>query len=116
MVNYVPQVLYNPKNTTVEFMCGGRVFVFEPREHKPLDGFVAHHALNFINTGLVPFNVDVRKEDLIKEKEEEIQKLQAKDYKKMPWKKLLKIASELGVYKIGANREDLEREIAKKIK
>ena len=115
-MRYVPQILYNPKSTKVEFMCGSRIYIFEPREHRPLDGFVANHALKTVNTGLIVYNQEVSKEDLLLKEKEDIDKMKAKDYKSMPWKRLLKLSAELGVSKkVGAKREEIEREIEKKL-
>ena len=112
-MRYTAKELYNPKSTTVEFLCGGKLFIFKPREHKMLDGFAAHHALKEVNTGLIPYETDSAHEIRKEEKEEKIKELDVKNYKDMSWHELLKVSGELGVYRVGAKRKDLERELAK---
>jgi len=81
-MKYEPKVLINRTGKRVEFLCGGRTYIFEVGEKKPLDGFAAHHALKQVNTGL---------EEYIEE-----------DY----WAELRKLAKEKG-YKVGMSRKEV---------
>jgi hypothetical protein len=92
-----PKILYNPKDSVVEFMCGGKTFIFQPGEKRNLDGFVADHALRFVNTGL---------KEYIPGKDEEI-KTSGVAYDTMPWKKVVSIASARGVFKPGVSKKEV---------
>lgn len=92
---YKPKVLYNPSEERVEFRCGGESHVFEPGEKQNLDGFVAHHALTEVNTGLkeyIPGEGDVKVSNVA--------------YDRMPWRKIVSLASERGVFKPKMTKEE----------
>lgn len=92
---YEPKVLYNPRPETIEFMCGGQVFVFKPGEKKNLDGFVAYHALKEVQTGLVEY-------------EGQSSRVSGIDYSAMPWKRIVALASAEGIkLEKGITREKL---------
>jgi hypothetical protein len=94
-MTYEPKVLYNPKEETVEFMCNRQSYKFLPGEKRNLDGFVAHHALNFVNTGL---------REYIPGEDEGVSNI---GYDKLRWKDLLIIASKRGVFTPGSKREEV---------
>lgn len=102
IMNYQPKLLVNKTDKTIEFMCGGAYFVFAPREQKILDGFVAHHALHQVNTGLIEVGV-----------EKEIKMDVPLD--QMTWSQLRKMTDKKGnkIYQMGMNRKQLEEEIKK---
>lgn len=91
---YQPKMLYNPTNETIEFMCGGQIYIFKPGEKRIVEGFPAHHALKEVNTGLIEWEgqeskpADMPLED-------------------MPWRGLVSLASSLGVYKPGMSKESV---------
>lgn len=88
-MNYEPKILINRTGKRVEFMCGGRINIFEVGEKKPLDGYTAYHALNLVNTGL---------EEYIEEEKV--------DYAGMKWVELVKSAKGKG-YKVGMKRKEV---------
>lgn len=89
---YEPKILYNPTPDQVEFMCNRQVYIFKPYEKKNLDGFVAHHALKEVNTGLIEYT-DGMKTEVVKV-----------DYEELPWSKIIKIASDKGVFRPGDSK------------
>jgi len=93
-MKYEPKVLINRTGKRVEFLCGGRTYIFEVGEKKPLDGFAAHHALKQVNTGL---------EEYI---EEDYTEKRKPDYSEMSWAELRKLAKEKG-YKVGMSRKEV---------
>lgn len=101
---YDPKILYNPTGQKVEFRCGGISYAFKPGEKKALDGYVAYHALNMVNTGLQELHLDDT-EAVSQAPEGEI------DYESMPWKKLVSLASEKGIFKPGMSKDDLIKEL-----
>jgi len=108
-MNYQPKILMNPTNHVVEFMYGGQIFIFQPKEEKLLEGLVANHALRFVNTGLV----DVTEKKVVNsplEPERELSKSElvaAKDFDKMNYRSLIKAASHLGKYKPGMKKREI---------
>jgi len=92
---YEPRVLFNPKSEPVEFMCGGQSFVFKPGEKKMLEPEVANHALKMVNTGLKVYEEgdDAFTEGIA--------------YDKLPWKELISMASERGIFKTGMDRNTI---------
>jgi len=96
------KVLRNNGEESVEFMCGGRIYIFKPGEQAAIDGFVAYHALNMVNTGLVEVN-----------EESQLDK-EAIPFKEMSWKDLVTLASGKPWYKVGINKmqiiENLEND------
>lgn len=96
-MEYQSKILTNPTGRKVEFMCGGKSYVFETGETKPVDGFVAYHALTQVNTGLVEHR---REEKPVLEASE-------KAYEDMSFFELRKIASNKGIFKIGMKKKDL---------
>ena len=110
-MEYQPKMLENPKDQPVEFMCGGRVYIFQPHERRILDGYVAEHAIRETNTGLIevdPFapvttqqkvNEDFAKANAVPEK------------KPSEWALMKEEGLALGVYKVGMNKKDLEKAI-----
>ena len=96
---YQPKVLYNPKSEKVEFMCENRIFTFQPGEKQMLDGFVAYHALKEVNTGLLEYipdekgNMPVTSGNVA--------------YEKMPWRRLVSLGADRGIFRPGIRREEL---------
>jgi hypothetical protein len=94
-----PKILYNPKDTVVEFMCGGKTYIFQPGEKRNLEGYVADHALRFVNTGLKEYVPNFNEPEEIKSS--------SVAYDKMPWKKVVSIASARGVFKPGVSKKEV---------
>lgn len=104
-MKYEPKLMHNPSNKEKEFMCGGTTYLFAPGEKRILDGVVADHALKEDGLGLLEVGVDTDTQiDGV-----EVSKLPKVDYNKMPWKKLIGIAGDAKVYKIGMDRPSVER-------
>ena len=101
MPNYQPKILFNPKNETVEFMCGGLAYIFMPGEKKSLDGFPAHHALKETNTGLVEYEG------------QESGPIES-DLNEMPWKQLVSLASTEKIFRPGMKKEEIIRALEEK--
>lgn len=99
-MNYEPKMLINNTDHAVEFMCGGRTFIFQPGEKKILEGFEAYHALHEVNTGLNEYG-------------EEIAKPAYEGFEKLSWKQLREMTDSKGnkVYRMGMSREDLIKAI-----
>lgn len=102
-MKYEPKILVNKSDKTVEFFCGGNLFIFEPGEQRPLDGYVAYHALKMVNTGLI--EVGAEPEVVV-----ELAKLE-----KMSWKDLRMVQDKKGkkVYQMGMNKKELIEAIKK---
>jgi len=94
-VIYEPKILKNPTQEKVEFMCDGKIYQMAAGEKKPFDGFVAHHALNEVNTGLIEVGAEQKTHQISKSLELD----------KMSWKELRGIAG--SVYKFGMSKKDL---------
>lgn len=95
-MNYEPKIVYNPTNKKIEFMCDRMCYIFEPGEKRILEGFVAYHALFQTNSGLVEYDgKDTRPAGL--------------DYDNMPWRTMVSLASEAGIFKPGMRRDTLIR-------
>ena len=97
---YEPKILFNPFPYEVEFMRDRKIYKFKPYENRPLDGVVAYHALNMANCGLVEYDPKIHDDKV---------KVDSIDYSKMPWKRLVSLGSERGVFKPGMQREELEK-------
>ena len=89
-----PKILYNPTDKKVEFMCDHLSYIFESGEKRNLDGFVAYHALEEVNTGL---------KEYIPGKGEKVS-LSSVDYNRIPWRKVVSMASERGIFHPGDNK------------
>jgi len=96
-------MLINRTGRPVEFMCGGRVYRFEPGEKKILEGFVAYHALEQVNTGLEEYVEGMEDVSTVSD----ISSTSVNDYSKLSWKALVKEATMRGVYKVGMKKSDL---------
>ena len=90
------QILFNPKDTVVEFMCNHQVYIFQPGEKKLLDKAVAFHALHYANAGLLPYDGTLEVSGAI-------------DYGKMPWRQVVSMASKRGLFKPGMSREEINK-------
>ena len=97
-MKYQPKVVFNPKKEEVEFMCGGQIYIFEPGEKRPMDGFVAYHALNEVNTGLVEYDGQDSNPTSLPLAE-------------MPWRNLVSLGAKLGVFNPGMSKGDLIKAI-----
>jgi hypothetical protein len=91
-------LLFNPKDTRVEFMCDRQIYIFEPGEKQLVEDFVANNALHLTNTGLK-----------VCEPEDEVKAKTIEDigYETMPWKQLVSMASARGLFKPGTLRATL---------
>ena len=98
MANYPPKVLKNPTENVVEFMCGGRIYIYQPGEERPEEGFVAYHALNFVNTGLVEVDETESAAKVVGSQG---------NFKEMSWQELLKEARRFVWFKVGMNRQQI---------
>jgi hypothetical protein len=91
--------LYNPTDKPVEFRCGGMLYIFQPKETRDLDEYVANHAIERAHAPLVKyspmFDKEVEKSDIV--------------YSEMPWKKLVQMASARGIFTLGTKRPELEK-------
>lgn len=102
-MKYEPKILVNKTGHEVEFFCGGTIHIFKPREQRPVDGFVAHHALNRANTGLTEVGTEP--------------KMPSMPVDEMNWKQLRQMVGKDGekVYKLGMNREELIKAIKENV-
>lgn len=96
-MNYQPKILYNPTDKQVEFMYDRQVYVFAPGERKLLTGEAADHAARFANCGLAEYDGT------------EVGPTSGMAYDKLPWTKLVKIASAKGIFKTGMGKEEICR-------
>ena len=94
--------LINPTKNNIEFRYGGQVYYFLPGESKELPEHVAKHALDRAKAPLTLHTPMYDKEVTISDIE----------YPKLPWKQLVHLASERGLFKPGNSREDVERILA----
>ena len=92
-----PRIIFNPTEKEVEFMADHRVYVFKPGEKKTLDGFAAGVALQHTNAGLKEYSFE----------EDGAPTSSGIAYDKMAWRKLVSIASQMGVYEVGMKRDAL---------
>jgi len=102
-MNYEPKILVNKTDKTIEFFCGGNTYIFQPGEQRPMDGFVAFHALKMVNTGLSEIGDKPR------------QVANNVPIDKMSWKDLRSMKDVNGdaIYKMGMDRKTLIEEIRK---
>ena len=91
--------LFNPTKKEIAFRYGGKEYVFQPKESKDLPEHLVNHATKTTNTPLIL-------QTQMHEKEIEISDL---DYKEMPWRRLVQMASARGVFKMGTKRPELEK-------
>jgi hypothetical protein len=98
-MRYEPKVLVNRTGKTVEFMCGGRIFIHKKNEVINYDGVAANHALRKANTGLEEYTEEVR-EEMAHAGEKSMP-----EYDTWTWKRLV---SELGQdFTPGMNKTDV---------
>lgn len=95
---YEPKIIFNPTNKPIEFMHSGTVYIFKPGEKKNLEGFVAYHVLNHVNSELKEY-----------EPEGDDDKVLSSDvaYDKMPWRDLVALASKRGLFKPGTGKDEV---------
>lgn len=94
-------ILYNPGIKPVEFIYDGFHYIVAPKQSRNFPDYIAEHALERQHAPLVEYNQSYDGEMLSTDVE----------YSKMPWKKLVSLASARGVYKPGEkglNRASLE--------
>lgn len=96
-----PMILVNRTGKTVEFQCGGQIFIHKPGMKITYDGFVANHALNDVNTGLEEYN-----EEMEKELEESMTPDQP-DYRALDWPQLMKKSAKMGVFERGMTKREV---------
>lgn len=48
-----PKILKNPKQESVEFRYGGKLYIFPPGVNTPVDAAAANHFLTLVHTGLM---------------------------------------------------------------
>jgi hypothetical protein len=92
-------ILFNPNKKPVEFRCGGQIYIFKPGESRELDEYTALHALNRQHAPLVEHTPMYDKEV----------KFSDTKYSKLPWRKLVQMASARGLFKLGISRPDVEK-------
>ena len=92
-------LIFNPTEKPVEIRYGGQLYIFAPKESKDLPEYIVKHATRTTNSPLVIQTPDLDKEVRVSDV----------DYTKMPWKKLVQMASARGIYRFGDNREKLEK-------
>jgi len=117
MPKYEPRILQNKTEETVEFMCGGRIYIYKPGEKRPEEGFVAHHALTQVNTNLtdVTSELDTQEEvikldtEVITSNNELVEPIEKSQFSKYAWKDLLKMAGKYKSFKTGMNRQEVEK-------
>lgn len=89
-------IIYNPKESKVEFCYDNKLYVVEPKSCTDnLPEHIAKHALDRVHGGLVPYDVSVDQEMMSSEI----------NYKSMPWRKLVSLAAARGVFKPGASKD-----------
>ena len=86
-----PKVLFNPTDSPIEFVAGGKHIIIEAGEKKMVDGFEAHIALEMTRIGLQEYKEGIENERLVTKREQELNK--------MTWVALRKYGAEQGVYK-----------------
>ena len=100
---YEPKVIFNPNNEEVEFMCGSKIEKFKPGEKRLLDGFVAYHALTHVRVGLKEYEPGTDDESVTSSNVA---------YDKMPWKSVVALASERGLFKPGMTKKEVMKLLA----
>jgi len=104
------RVWKNKTGKPIEFMHGGRLFIFEAGEQKPLDGEVSYHVIHFVNTDLTDVTGEHKKDEpyeKIDKTEEEKEAAKTISWDDLKWKDLVKSGSALGFYKPGMSRREL---------
>lgn len=108
-MQYKSKVLVNNTKEDIEFMCGGTIYKHPAGEKIPYEGFVAHHALNQVRTGLKEYSLaseaDVVAADVEDEVPEEPSEDQPIDLDTLSWPKLVSMAG--SKYKIGMKKADV---------
>ena len=92
-MTYKDKILFNPTGKEVEFMCGGLIYILGAGEKRLFEGFVAHHALKEVHTGLVEYEGQDSEP--------------MSDFAKMPWRQLVSLGSTEGVFKPGMAKDEL---------
>lgn len=100
-MKFEPKILFNGTGKTVEFMCDNRVYIFKPGEKKNVDGWVAYHALTQVRTGLTEYKFEEEQEGSIAITVDNV------DYVNLPWRKLVSLASERGVFKPKMTKDEV---------
>lgn len=94
-----PKVLYNPTDEPIEFRAGGSIYIFQPGEHRPIDGFAAHIALEMTHTGLIEYREGVE--------EQPLQSAAESDLNKLSWVELRMRGAKAGFYKPGMKKDEV---------
>ena len=94
-----PKILINRTKNKVEFMCGGILYIFEAGEKKLVEGIVADHALNFVNTGLEEYTPEVEEQEEVRAGEV------MPDFRGLKFQKLVSLARK--DFQVGMNKDDL---------
>ena len=89
-------LIFNPKDTTVEFIYGGRHYFYAPKEIQTVDEITGRFILERARCGLVEYE---GQEEAVSEE----------TYVTMPWRKLVALGSARGLFKpgFGTKREEL---------
>lgn len=105
-----PVMLHNPTDSVFEVMSGGVVYVFQPRQSRIVQGETARQILKNQNTPLIRVEVQPvlpPSDEPVEEPIEETKTQKAVDYSKMSYTELRKIASTMGLFKVGIKGKDL---------
>jgi hypothetical protein len=81
-------IIYNPKDSVVEFRYGGVMHYYMPRETKVVDEAMGEFILNRARVGLTIYDGNV-------------EAVAEETYASMPWRQLVSLASARGLYKTG---------------
>lgn len=98
-----PKTLFNPTSEPIEFRADGKLYIFAPGEHRAIDGFAAHIALDMSHTGLVVYVEGVEQAPLKSADESELDKL--------TWVELRTKGAKAGLYKAGMSRKELTQHL-----
>lgn len=88
-----PLIIFNPKDEEVEFMYDHLIYRFQPGEKKLMEWDIAKHGLSY-GCGLTEYTGDI-----------EDGATSGIAYDKMPWKKVVSIASKRGLFKPGMSKK-----------
>jgi hypothetical protein len=95
---YEPKILFNPTNKPVNFMYDRQSYTLAPGEKRNFNGEIAFFILNRINTPLKEYQ-PVLDDELISSS--------TVAYDRIPWKELVVMASERGLFSMGMGKDQV---------
>lgn len=112
-----PRIWKNDSGKPFEFKYGGKPFIFQAGEVKPLDGEVSYHIqMHVKGHNLQDVTGDPERKgpfDTTEVTEETKEAAKSLSWDKLAWKDLIKAGAALGLYKPGMSRRELLLELKK---